>query len=165
MTTTTQISEGLGHEEMQGLVSSIVSIDQYKPKIGEDAETVVVALTVQYEKPASDLSNFIETSVVEHLDVDTSPAPNEDGVYKVFVEFSRDKDLFNKIKEMLDTVTKITSDSGGWQFTGYKLDEPRDFDKERFHRDVITDPEVYRNKFERTDAMEVKERMEFLVKY
>src|SRR6056300_1036210 len=97
---------------MQGLVDSVVSIDQYKPKVGDEADTVVVALTVQYEKPASDLSNFIETSVIEHLDVDTSPAPNEDGVYKVFVEFNRDKKLYNKIREMLDNVTKITSDKG-----------------------------------------------------
>lgn len=165
MTTTTQIFEGLSHEEMQGLVHGVVSIDQYKPKIGEDADTVVVALTVQYEKPAHDLSNFIETGITEHLDVETSPAPNEDGVYKVFVEFARNKKLYKKIREMLDNINRITSDKGDWEFTAYKLDEPRVFDEERFNRDVITDPEVYKNKFQRTAAQEVAERMDFLVKY
>ena len=163
--TTTKISEGLHYEEMQGLVDSVISIDQYKPKIGEDADTVVVALTVQYEKPANDLSNFIETSITEHLDVETSPAPNEDGVYKVFVEFTRDKNLYGKIKSMLDNVNRITSDKGNWEFTSYKLEEPRAFDKERFNRDVITDPEMYKNKFERTADQEIKERIEFLLKY
>lgn len=162
---TTQISEGLHFEEMQGLVDSVVSIDQYKPKIGDNADTVVVALTVQYEKPANDLSNFIETGISEHLDVESSPAPNSDGVYKVFVEFERSPKLYKKIREMLDGINKITSDKGNWEFTAYKLDEPRTLDEERFNRDVITDPDTYRAKFERTADQEIKERIEFLLKY
>ena len=162
---TTQISEGLHFEEMQGLVDSVVSIDQYKPKIGDNADTVVVALTVQYEKPASDLSNFIETGISEHLDVESSPAPNSDGVYKVFVEFERSPKLYKKIREMLEGINKITSDKGNWEFTAYKLDDPRTLDEERFNRDVITDPDLYRAKFERTADQEIKERIEFLLKY
>lgn len=162
---TTQISEGLHFEEMQGLVDSVVSIDQYKPKIGDNADTVVVALTVQYEKPANDLSNFIETGISEHLDVESSPAPNSDGVYKVFVEFERSPKLYKKIREMLDGINKITSDKGNWEFTAYKLNDPRTLDEERFHRDVITDPDTYRAKFERTADQEIKERIEFLLKY
>lgn len=163
--TQTQISEGLTHEEMQGLVNSVVSIDQYKPKIGENADTVVVAFSVQYEKPAADLSNFIETGVNEHLDVEASPAPNQDGEYKVFVEFDRNEKLYDKINGMLRHINKITSDTGEWEYTGYKLDDPRRFDKERFDRDIITDPEMYRQKFEKTADQEIAERMDFLVKY
>lgn len=161
----TTIFEGLTHEEMQGLVNNVISIDQYKPKIGENADTVVVALTVQYEKPAQDLSNFIETGVNEHLDVEASPAPNEDGEYKVFVEFERNGDLFEKISGMLEHINKITSDTGEWEYTGYKLDDARAFDQERFTRDIITDPEMYRGKFEKTAGQEIAERMDFLVKY
>jgi len=159
------ISEGLEYGEMQGLVSSVVSIDQYQPKIGADAETVVVALSVTYEKPAHDLSNFIETSPVDHLDVEVSPAPNEQGVYKVFVEFSRDRDLFKNIKSLLDHINKITSEEENWKFTAYKLDEPRPFDQERFNRDVISDPAAYRSKFEKTSEQAVRERIEFLLNY
>ncbi len=164
-TTQTKIFEGLTHEEMQGLVNNVVSIDQYKPKIGDNADTVVVALAVQYEKPAKDLSNFIETGAHEHLDVEASPAPNVDSEYKVFVEFQRTKDLYKKIAEMLTDIDKITSNAGEWQYTGYKLDDPRTFDQERFARDIITDPEMYRQKFEKTAGQEIAERMDFLVKY
>jgi|TARA_B110000908_G_scaffold102116_1_gene120353 hypothetical protein len=163
--TQTTIFEGLTHEEMQGLVNSVISIDQYKPKIGENSDTVVVALTVQYEKPARDLSNFIETGVNEHLDVEASPAPNEDGEYKVFVEFDRNEKLFQNIEGMLSHITKITSDNGDWEYTGYKLDDPRSFDQERFARDIITDPQLYREKFEPTAGQEIAERMDFLVNY
>lgn len=165
MTAMSNITEGLAFEEMQGLVSNVISIDQYKPKIGENADTVVVAFTVQYEKPASDLSNFIETSHNELLDVEASPAPNKEGEYLVFVEFTREADLFEKIDAVLKDIITITSDKGDWQYTAYKLPEPRAFDKERFMRDVITSPEEYRTKFEPTPEQEVKERMEFLVKY
>jgi hypothetical protein len=161
----TQVNEGLAFEEMQGLVDSVVSIDQYKPKVGDEADTVVVALTVQYEKPASDLSNFIETGVSEHLDVETSPAPNDNGEYKVFVEFSRNEKLFDNISVMLNSINNITSDKGDWEYTAYKLDEPRTFDKERFARDIMMTPEMYRAKFHPTDAQKIKERMDFLIKY
>ena len=69
--------------EMVNLVNAVVSIDQYKPKIGEASETVVVAFEVDQEGAASDLSNLIETDVVENLDVDvscllyTSPSPRD----------------------------------------------------------------------------------------
>ena len=59
--TQTKIFEGLTHEEMQGLVNSVVSIDQYKPKIGENADTVVVAFTVQYEADISNRTNPLQS--------------------------------------------------------------------------------------------------------
>tara|TARA_B100000902_G_scaffold372608_1_gene399759 strand:+ start:2733 stop:3221 length:489 start_codon:yes stop_codon:yes gene_type:complete len=161
----TQMNEGLNFEEMQGLVDSTVSIDQYKPKVGEDADTVVVALTVQYEKPASDLSNFIETGISEHLDVEASPAPNENGEYKVFVEFARNEKLYDNISIMLNNINNITSDKGDWKFKAYKLDEPRTFDKERFARDVMLTPETYRARFAPSEAQKIKERIDFLIKY
>ena len=56
--------------EMTNLVTPTISIDQYKPKIGEANETVVVAFEVAFEQPAKDLSNLIETDITESLDVD-----------------------------------------------------------------------------------------------
>ena len=54
--------------EMVNLVNPKISIDQYKPKIGEANETVVVAFECMLEGAASDLSNLIETDVISHLD-------------------------------------------------------------------------------------------------
>ena len=79
--------------EMTNLVNAVVSIDQYKPKIGEASETVVLAFEVDVKQAANDLSNLIETDVVESLDVDTSQGPNNKGKHMVFVEFTRDSSL------------------------------------------------------------------------
>ena len=160
------VNEGVRHEDLKGLVLDIVSIDQYTPKVGSNEENVVLAFTVkQIESAAHDLSNFIETSPATLLDVDVSQAPDVKGDYIVFVEFERNKDLFDNIKIILDDVSRITSEESVWQFTAYKLPEPRPFDSKRFARDVISSPEEYDAKWNRTEADEVKERLDFMIKY
>ena len=44
--TKSNITEGLTNDEMKGLVLSIISIDQFEPKVGSEEETVVVAFSV-----------------------------------------------------------------------------------------------------------------------
>ena len=44
--------------EMENLVTPTISIDQYKPKIGEANETVVVAFEVSFEQPARDSVSY-----------------------------------------------------------------------------------------------------------
>jgi hypothetical protein len=160
-----KINEGLEHNDLKGLVDNVLNIDQYKPKIGNDGETVVVAFTVKYENPAKDLANFIETSYVEQLDVEASDVPNEDGDYKVFVEFARTPNLFNKIKALLDDINTITSEIGMWKYQGFKSNSVKDFSEENFNNDIILTPQEYNQKFKKSNEDIVKERMKFLVNY
>lgn len=128
--------------EMKDLVTPVISIDQYVPKIGEPNETVVVAYEVAYEQPAHDLSNLIETDVIESLDVDISQGPNADGKYMVFVEFERNKDLYDNIVG----ITKIVSNVSGitdWEFSYYKGDGPIELNDENLRNAVLDNPEQY----------------------
>jgi hypothetical protein len=164
--TKSNITEGLVNDEMKGLVLSIISIDQFEPKVGSEEETVVVAFSVNNnEQAAKDLSNFLETGTVELLDVDVSPAPDEKSHYKVFVEFSRNDELYEKTAAMLADVDKLIGRTTDWQYTAYKLPEPRKFDQERFERDVTTSPEEYTAKYKKTEADEIAERMKFMIGY
>ena len=164
--TKSNITEGLVNDEMKGLVLSIISIDQFEPKVGSEEETVVVAFSVNNnEQAAKDLSNFLETGTVELLDVDVSPAPDEKSHYKVFVEFSRNNELYEKTAAMLADVDKLIGRTTDWQYTAYKLPEPRKFDQERFERDVTTSPEEYTAKYKKTEADEIAERMKFMIGY
>jgi hypothetical protein len=160
-----KIYEGLEHNDLKGLVDNVISVDQYKPKIGNDSETVVVAFTVKYEKPSQDLANFIETSYVEQLDVEASDVPNEIGDYKVFVEFARTPNLFNKIKALIEDINKITSENGVWKYEGFKSNVAKEFSEENFNNDIILTPEEYNFKFKKNNEDIVKERMKFLVNY
>ena len=128
--------------EMVNLVNSTISIDQYKPKIGEANETVVVAFEVQQELAAKDLSNLIETDIVESLDVDISQGPNNNGNYLVFVEFARDNKLHNRIIEIMkcgSNVTEITE----WQYEYYKGTGAVDLNEDNLKETVLDNQEQY----------------------
>lgn len=160
------ITEGLDFSEMRGLVMDIISIDQFEPKVGDEEDTVVVAFSINNnEQAAKDLSNYLETGITELLDVDVSPAPDEKGHYKVFVEFMRDSQLYDKINGILTDVDKVINRESDWEYTAYKLSEPRKFDKERFERDITTSPEEYTAKYKKTEGDEIAERMKFMIGY
>ena len=160
-----KINEGLEPNDLKGLIDNVINIDQYKPKVGSDDETVVVAFTVKYDKPAEDLANFIETGIVDQLDVEASSVPNEDGEYKVFVEFPRTPNLYSKIESLLKDIDKITSITGDWKYEGFKSEQAKEFNEENFSSDIISTPEDYKNKYSKRNEDIVRKRMEFLVKY
>lgn len=127
---------------MVNLVNSTISIDQYKPKIGEANETVVVAFEVQQELAAKDLSNLIETDIIESLDVDVSQGPNNNGNYLVFVEFARDNKLHNRIMEIMKCVSNVTEITE-WQYEYYKGTGAVDLNEDNLKETVLDNQEQY----------------------
>ena len=128
--------------EMTNIVTPVVSIDQYKPKIGEANETVVIAFEVMNEQPAKDLSNLFETGISDTLDVDISQGPNNNGNYMVFVEFSRNKDLYKNIQEILTTASNVTGITE-WRFNHYKGEQTLDLNEDNLTQSVLDNPEEY----------------------
>lgn len=128
--------------EMTNLVTPTISIDQYKPKIGEANETVVVAFEVAFEQPAKDLSNLIETDVTESLDVDVSDGPNADGKYMVFVEFERDGKLYENIMNIVKIASQATSITE-WKYSYYKGTDSADLTAENLAETVLDNSEEY----------------------
>ena len=148
MKTQKRISEGLEFEDLKGLIDNTIMIDLHKPKIGDEEDTVVVAFDVTYQDPARDLSQFIETGALDHLDVEVGAAPDEDGTWKVFVEFMRDYDLFEKIDAMLNSVEQITSQDGDpWMYRAYNVKKPVEWNEQNFKRDIIDSRYEYRKKY------------------
>ena len=98
---------GLQKSDLHHLVDSIVEIDSYKSKMGNDADIVTVAFSVTGNEPAKDLENFIEKGYPFVLDADVSSGEQSDGTYKVFVEMERNKDVPSNILEILDGVKKL----------------------------------------------------------
>jgi len=122
---------------------------------------VVVAFDVTYEDPARDLVDYIETSAIEHLDVEVATAPDADSKWKVFVEFQRDLHLYEKIKELLDSIDQITSrDNGQWMYRAFKVKKEQEFNEENFKRDVIDSRYEYRKKFLNNQKSEELDKLE-----
>ncbi len=80
------INEALRAKDLRNLVENIFEIDNYKSKIGDDRDTVVLTFTVDKKDPADDLENFLEMGYEFILDSEATTGELDDGKYRVFVE-------------------------------------------------------------------------------
>ncbi|MDA9992269.1 hypothetical protein N9E03_01155 [bacterium] len=151
------------NNDLIDLIQSTFSVDQYKSKIGDDKNVVVLAFEVKDADPAKDLSQFIETGH-DCIDVDVSPGPDKDGNYKVFVELQRNSKLFDSIDNILKDITRIDESANNFMFNAYKSDMPSNWNRQNFESSVYSssyDYEMATN----PEAQEISERIKFLNKY
>lgn len=120
---------GLQKNDLAHLLDSIIEVDSYKSKMGEDSDIVTLAFSVHGNEPAKDLENFIEKGYPFVLDADVTSGEQSDGTYKVFVEIERTKDISNNILEIADGVKKL-ADLESMKFRYYKNFRSRDLDEE-----------------------------------
>lgn len=159
-----QLNENIKHDDLNSLIQPIVSIDQYKSKVGDDANVVVLAFKVLDVDPAKDLSQFLETGHKSALDVDVSAGPDPEGNYTVYVELDRNSRLFDVIQQILDDVMRVDNNIGGFMFTSYKEKMPKEWSQENFNAAVITSSYDYTVKYN-PNAVAISERIKFLNKY
>lgn len=107
--------EDLQAGDLKDLVSPIIEIDTFKPRI--DEQNIVIAFSVIEENPAYDLSRFLEFSSNDILDTEVSSYPNERGRYWVFTEVSP-TNLEKKVFKMLKAVRYLTC-IDAWTYKAY----------------------------------------------
>ena len=159
-----QLNENIKHNDLVDLIQDIVSIDQYKSKIGDDANIVVVAFKVMDKDPAQDLSQYLETGHPAALDVDVSPGPDSEGNYTVFLELDRNSRLFDAIDSILADVKRVDNSIGDFKFVSYEEKTPVEWNQENFEQNVIVSSYDYTIKHN-PDAVAISERIKFLNKY
>ena len=103
------VKEGLKAGDLDGVVSKRFSVDQFKSKMGEDRNIMVLAFTVDGMAPAKDLERFAETGYKEVLDADATPGTLEDGKHGVFIEFARTEKVDQHIRKFLDDLKNLTN--------------------------------------------------------
>jgi len=105
-----KIVEGLQEGDLRNLVLPLISMDQYFPKSGTDDEVIVIAFFISDGEAAQDFTRFVSKTTADILDVETSPAPNPEGYWLVFVEMLRNDETIDNIMTIIDeleTVTKV----------------------------------------------------------
>jgi hypothetical protein len=100
--------DSLKANDLVNLVDRIFEVDNFRSKMGDDADVVVLSFTVESRGPAEDLVSFVEKGYSFVLDADMSPGELEDGKYRVFVELQRTSKVSEQISEMLYGLTKLT---------------------------------------------------------
>jgi hypothetical protein len=151
------------NNDLINLIETTFSVDQYKSKVGDDKNIVVVAFDVKDGDPAKDLSQFIETGH-DTIDVDVSPGPNKDGNYKVYVELERNSKLFEAIDNILRDITRVDESANSFKFNAYKSDMPSEWNKENFEASVLSSSYDY-TIATNPEAHAISERIKFLNKY
>ena len=103
------VNEGLKAGDLDGVVSKRFSVDQFKSKMGEDRNIMVLAFTVDGMAPAKDLERFAETVYKEVLDADATPGTLEDGKHRVFIELARVENVDQHIRKFLDDLKNLAN--------------------------------------------------------
>ena len=119
----TLVNEGLKAGDLEGVISKKFSVDQFKSKMGEDKNIIVLAFSVEGQAAAKDLERFAETGYTEVLDADATPGTLEDGKHRVFIEMARVEQVDQHIKRFLEDLGKLAN-IDSFEFTYHKRTKP-----------------------------------------
>ena len=160
------VNEGLKAGDLEGVIHRRFSVDQYKSKMGEDRNIMVLAFSVDGQAPAKDLERFAETGYKDVLDADATPGSLEDGKHRVFIEFARVEAVDQHIRRFLDDLKKLTNIET-FEFTYHKDPTPFEASAKNLADILPRTPEAYTQKTQRMKLGEIKnffdkfEMMEF----
>ncbi len=155
------VKEGLKAGDLEDVVSNRFSIDQYKSKMGEDKNIMVLAFTVDGKAPAMDLERFAETGCPAVMDADATPGTMEDGKHRVFVEFARKEGVIRNIINFLEDLKKLTNIEE-FEYTYHKAQNPTLVSDSALAEMIPTTPEAY---LQRVNEIKVGEAKTFFDKY
>ena len=155
------VNEGLKAGDLDGVVSKKFSVDQYKSKMGEDKNILVLGFIVDGSAPAKDLERFAEVGYKSVLDADATPGTLEDGKHRVFIEFARTPEVVGQIIAFLEDLKKLTN-IDEFTYTYHKGENPTVVSADTMGEAIPTTPEAYE---QRINEMKVSEARHFFDKY
>ena len=150
------LSEGLEQGDLNRLVHNKLHVDEFKSKMGSDADIIVLSFKVDGKEPARDLMNFIERGYDWILDADISSGELEDGQYLVFAELERDPASAKHIYQLMSDIMNLTDTNlSDWKFQYRKNSREHDITSDNIADTIPMTPESYRSKFgdKELDAM------------
>ena len=150
------VNEGLKAGDLEGIVSKRFSVDQFKSKMGEDRNIMVLAFSVDSHAAAKDFEKFAETGYKEVLDADATPGTLEDGKHRVFVEFARVEQVDQHVRRFLDDLSKLTNIET-FEFTYHKRTVPFEASPKNLADILPRTPEAYNQKINQLKLGEIKD--------
>jgi hypothetical protein len=140
--------EGLEEGDLARVVHPKLHIDEFKSKMGDDADILVLSFKLTEKDPATDLMSFIERGYEWVLDADISTGELEDSSYLVFVEAERNPQAAKQIDKLIDDLLNLTAQNKSewrFQYQKNKLEYPISADNIR--KIVPLTPDSYISKY------------------
>lgn len=145
--------EGLERHDLARLVHPKLHVDEFRSKMGDDANIIVLSFKVKEKNPANDLMNFIERGYEWVLDADVSTGELEDGDYLVFVEMERNTLAAKQIVRLIDDILNLTDQKlSDWNLQYQKNKEELPISVENIRSLIPLSPDEYINRFGQTDS-------------
>jgi hypothetical protein len=136
--------EGLEQGDLARLIHPELHIDEFKSKLGDDADVVVLSFKVDSKEPATDLVNFVEKGYDWILDADLSSGEMEDGSYIVFVELDRNEEAPTNIMDLMEDLMNVTDQKiEDWRVRYYKSHKETNLSLEALESLIPTNPDEY----------------------
>jgi hypothetical protein len=152
-----QLYEGLEYGDLAKLVHNKLHIDEFKSKMGEDADIMVLSIKTFEKKAAEDLMNFIERGYEWVLDADISTGELDDGDYLVFIELERTPSAVKHIVELIEDIINLTKQKfSEWRFQYQKNKNEYPIDERKLKAILPLNPDQYIAKYD-SDEMFNKE--------
>ena len=145
-----QLNENLEGGDLKRLVHDELHIDEFKSKMGDDADVCVVSFKVAGKEPAIDLVSFVEKGYDWVLDADVSSGEKDGGDYLVFVELDRTPKLPEQIYQLIADLVNLTEqDITDWRVLYFKSNKEHDLTVESLSQIIPLTPAKYRAKYEK----------------
>lgn len=142
------LRENIEMGDLKRLVHNELHIDEYKSKMGDDADVCVVSFKVSGKEPSADLVSFIEKGYDYVLDADVSSGEKEGGDYLVFVELDRSIELPAQIMQIMDDLMNLTEQEiADWRVRYYKSTEDHELNEDVLEQIIPLSPEDYKLKY------------------
>jgi hypothetical protein len=152
------LRENLELGDLKRLVHNELHIDEYKSKMGDDADVCVISFKVAGKEPSADLVSFIEKGYDFVLDADVSSGEKEGGDYLVFVELDRTEQLPEQIIKVMKDIMNLTEQElSDWRVRYYKSTKDHDLTEETLERIIPLSPEAYSRKYDKDDEVDAEE--------
>jgi hypothetical protein len=146
------LRENLEYGDLKRLVHDELHIDEYKSKMGDDADVCVISFKVSGKEPSADLVSFVEKGYDYVLDADVSSGEKEGGDYLVFVEFERTAKLPEQIMQVMEDLMNLSEQEiSDWRVRYYKSTEDQDLTAEILEQIIPLTPEAYDAKYGEDD--------------
>ena len=145
-----QLNENLEMGDLKRLVHNELHIDEYKSKMGDDADVCVVSFKVSGKEPSIDLVSFVEKGYDYVLDADVSSGEKEGGDYLVFVELDRTSELPKQIVEIMQDLMNLTEQElSEWRVRYQKSLIDYELTEESLADIIPLTPEIYNKKYKK----------------
>ena len=142
--------ENLEKGDLKRLVHPELHIDEYKSKMGDDADICVISFKVAGKEPSIDLVSFVEKGYDFVLDADVSSGEKEGGDYLVFIEIERTPELPDQIIKMMSDVMRLTEQEfADWRVRYHKSAQDHELSADSLRSQIVLTPEKYQARYDK----------------